>query len=167
MLMQVDARHEGHEAVVGGRRRAEYVMLVARKRTVSVSNATSLDRFDRYQAKDTIWTISLRIMTIVCQENGRGGLRRIEHGIVTTNLEKLGNRYQMNGQKKSSRREANHICASNAVRSSVTVYIHKLGSYEQEDFYILSLFIHSSRPSTAMTCELLGPGLPKQSFSRK
>jgi hypothetical protein len=54
MLMQVDARHEGHEAVVGGRRPAERVMLASRKRTVSVSNATSLDRFARYHAKDTI-----------------------------------------------------------------------------------------------------------------
>jgi hypothetical protein len=90
MLMQVDARHEGHEAVVGGRRRAESVMLVARKRTVSVSNATSLDRF---QAKDTIWMISLQDMTIVCQGNRRGELRRIEHGIVTMNWQQLGNHH--------------------------------------------------------------------------
>jgi hypothetical protein len=84
-LMQIHARHEDHEAVVGGRRPAKRARLMTRKRTVSVSNATSLDKIARYQAKHTIWTISVQIMMTVCQENGRGGLRRIVHGIVTMN----------------------------------------------------------------------------------
>jgi hypothetical protein len=88
--MQIDARHEEHEAVVGGRRPAKRAMLTTRKRTVSVPNATSLDEFDRYQAKDTIWTISVQIMMTVCQEDGRGELRRIQHGIVTMNWRELG-----------------------------------------------------------------------------
>jgi hypothetical protein len=61
-LMQIDARHEGDEAVVGGRRPAKRARSMTRKRTVSVSNATSLDKSDRYQAKDTIWTISVQVM---------------------------------------------------------------------------------------------------------
>lgn len=91
--MQIDARHEDEEAVVGGRRRADRVGLTTRRRSASVLKATSLDKFDRYQAKDTIWTISVLVMMTVCQENRRGELRRIEHGTVTMNWQQLGSQH--------------------------------------------------------------------------
>jgi hypothetical protein len=71
--MQIDARHEDEEAVVGGRRRAGRAGLTTRMRSGSVLKATSLDKFDRYQAKDTIWTISVLVMTTgVSKKKKRG-----------------------------------------------------------------------------------------------
>jgi len=82
MLMRIHARDPVHKAVVGDRRTAGSAMLKTRIRSASVSNATSGGEIDRYQAKDTIWKISVPVMTIVCQGNVRGEFERIEYDLV-------------------------------------------------------------------------------------
>lgn len=82
MLIRIHARDTVHKAVVGERRTAGSAMSKARIRSASVLNATSGGEIDRYQAKDTIWKISVLVMTIVCQGNGRGESKRIEYDLV-------------------------------------------------------------------------------------
>jgi len=126
MLMRIDARNPVHKAVVGERRTAGSVMLETRIRSASVNEATSCGGIDRYQAKDTIWKISVPIMTIVCQENGRGDVKRIEYdlvdGLAVARQPALHIRRQLLGRK------ANHRSASSAGINSVTVYIQRMRS---------------------------------------
>jgi len=124
MLMRIHARDPVHKAVVGDRRTAGSAMLKTRIRSASVSNATSGGEIDRYQAKDTIWKISVPVMTIVCQGNGRGESKRIEYDLV----DGLAVARQPALHIRGSYSKGKSYSASSAGVNSVTVYIQRMRS---------------------------------------
>jgi len=154
ILMRIDARDPVHKAVVGDRRTAGSEMLETRIRTASVSNATSGGEIDRYQAKDTIWKISVPVMTIVCQGNGRGDLKRIEYDLVD-GWQLLDSQHYTS---EAVTHKPKHRSAFSAGVDSVTVYIQRMRSciishLESLDTLLISKHSHDLRAARPRSAE--------------